>query len=58
LERPHPPNIGGDIWSDRWQACRQTWVGGLEISSDLGELAEILDDVRRVCLAKILIKIW
>jgi len=29
LKRPHPPNIGGDIWLDRWLVCVQTWVGGL-----------------------------
>jgi len=26
FKRPHPPNIGGDIWSDRWLACGWRWV--------------------------------
>ena len=25
MKRPHPPNIGGDIWLDRWLVCGQTW---------------------------------
>jgi hypothetical protein len=26
LKRPRPPNIGGDIWLDRWLVSGRTWV--------------------------------
>jgi hypothetical protein len=25
LNRPHPLNIGGDFWLDRWLVCGWTW---------------------------------
>ena len=31
FKRPHPPNIGGDIWSDRWWLVVGDGFGGVVV---------------------------